>query len=320
MPEPKPVVPASPPLVPGEPEAVFIGGVPRSGTSLMRNILGKHPRIAIADENHYLGHMLPGQGVRHDVRRIGDLADDATIRRLVDFLYDELPKGSRLRPSSPYWRWLARKVPRTEMEARLLAAERSERGVFTAAMRAWSDRRRKAIFGEKTPAHIRHADELLAWYPTARFIHMIRDPRAAYRSEVKRRLEESTAFPYRHLVRVPLLLRAFCLFETSYAWADAVNRHRALARRHPDRYRIVRFEDLVREPEVQVRAVCAFLGVEFVPSMLEQRVVSKGDRVGETGFDAGAADRWRASVTPREAAWIGRLLGRRIGEMGYPRA
>ena len=32
---------------------------------------------------------------------------------------------------------------------------------------------------------------------------------------------------------------------------------------------------------------------------------------------AGAADRWQASIGRRQAAWLRRLLGRRIAEMGY---
>ncbi len=313
-------IPVTVPTKPGEPEAVFIGGVPRSGTTLMRTVLQKHSRIAIADENHFMGHMLPRLGVRHDLRRFGDLHDDANVRRFVAHLYGPFMEGSRLREVSPYWRWLTMRVPREEVEARILRGERSERGVFTALLRTYADRRSRAIYGEKTPAHVRWAGELLDWYPTARFIQMIRDPRAVYRSEVKRRRAHAVTFPYRYVVRVPLLLRAFCLAEVCWAWIDAVHRHRALTRAYPDRYRLVRFEDLVATPETEIPAICAFLGVPFVPRMLEQEVVSQGDRQGEAGFDAGAADRWRSQVTAGEIRWIARLLGARLDEMGYPRA
>lgn len=304
-----------------EPEAIFVVGVSRSGTTLMRMILGRHSRIAIAPENHYLGHLVPWEGARHDFRRAGDLRDDAAVRRLVARIYsDGFQRGSRLRESSPFWRWLARRVPRAELEQRLLAGERSERGVFTAVLRSYADRRHKPIFGEKTPAHIRWADTLLEWYPTARIVHMIRDPRAVFRSELKRRSAHPESFPYRLLVRVPALLRGFILLEVAWAWADAVARHRALSRRYPDSYRLVRFEDLVRDPETTTDRLCEFLGVTPERVMLKQRVVSRGERLGETGFDAGAADRWRVAVTPGEARWLGWLLGRRIEEMGYQRS
>jgi hypothetical protein len=302
-----------------EPEAIFVVGVSRSGTTLMRKILGKHSRIAIADENHFLGHLLPSQGVRHALRRAGDLRDDAAVSRVVDIIYsDEFQGGSRLRDSSPFWRWIAKRVPRDELETRLLDGERSERGVFTAVLRLYADRRRKAIFGEKTPAHIRWADTLLEWYPTARIVHMVRDPRAVYRSELKRRNARPESLPYRWLVRAPQLMRSFILVEVAWAWAGAVSHHRTLARRYPTSYQMVRFEDLVRAPEAEIDHLCAFLGVAPEPVMLDQKVVSRGERLGETGFDAAAADRWRASISSGEAWWLRRLLGRRIVEMGYP--
>ncbi len=303
-----------------EPEAIFVVGVPRSGTTLMRMVLGKHSRIAIADESHYLGHRAPKRGARQDLRRVGDLRDDAAVRRLVERIYsDEFQRNSRLRESSAFWRWLARRVPRDELQRRLLDSERTERGVFTAVLRAYADRKGKAIFGEKTPAHIRWAETLLEWYPRARIVHMVRDPRAVFRSELKRRNARPESFPYRFLVRVPPLMRGFVMLEVVEAWANAVTHHRTLARRHPTSYRMVRFEDLVRDPEAEIERLCDFLGVAPEPAMLQQKVVSRGDRLGETGFDAAAADRWRDSISPGEVRSIGWLLGRRIEQMGYPR-
>jgi hypothetical protein len=303
-----------------EPEAVFIVGVSRSGTTLMRRVLDSHSRIAIATENHYLGHLLPWEGARTYFRRAGDLREDPSIRRLVNLIYSgEFQQRSRLREVSPFWRWLTRHVPQPDLEARLLAAERSERGIFTALLRAYADRRGKAVMGEKTPAHLAFVETLLEWYPGARIVHMVRDPRAVYVSEVRRRSEHPESVPYRWLVRRPRLLRTFVLLEVSWAWAAAVSRHRQLARRHARSYRMVRFEDLVAAPEATLGALCAFLGVALEPRMLRQRVTSKGSMVGQPGFDAAAADRWRTSIGAHEAHWIRRLLGARIEEMGYPR-
>jgi hypothetical protein len=301
-----------------EAEAVFIVGVSRSGTTLMRRILDSHSRIAIAGENHFLGHLLPWEGARVYLRRAGDLRDDDAVRRLVDLIYSgELWRRSRLREPSPHWAWLTRRVPREALEARLLAGERSERGVFTAVLRAYADRRRKPIMGEKTPAHIGWVDTLMAWYPEARVIHMLRDPRAVYASELRRRLQHPVTVPYRWLVHVPPLMRVFILHEVAWAWASAVNRHRDLSRRYPDAYRLVRFEDLVRDPERTIAGVCEFLGVDLEPRLLQQKVVSRGSRAGQPGFDDGAADRWRSAVGPRSERWLRLLLGRRFEELGY---
>ena len=110
--------------------------------------------------------------------------------------------------------------------------------------------------------------------------------------------------PYRWLVHIPDLMRQFILVETAWAWAGAVAHHRRLSRRYPANYRMIRFEDLVREPEATVERLCAFLGIEPEPRMLRQKVVSSGSLFGRSGFDAGAADRWRTTVRPgRHAGW-----------------
>ena len=302
------------------PEAVFVVGLPRSGTTLMRRVLNTHSRIAIAGENNYLGRQLSPRGVRDDVRRLGDLRDDATVREVVTLLYSErFQRGTWLRRREEFWTWVARYLPREELERRVLEGERSERGLFTALLQAHAARRGKPIFGEKTPAHFRWAETLLEWYPRASVVHMLRDPRAVYRSQLKRLARDTTARFYRVLGHVPPLAKAWILVEVAWVWSSAVARHRRLARRYPDRYRLVRFEDLVREPASEIERLCEFLGVEFEPAMLEQKVVSRGDRLGEAGFDAEAADRWRGSLSALETRSLGWLLGRRIEEMGYPR-
>jgi hypothetical protein len=310
-----------PPAGSREPAAIFVVGVSRSGTTLMRNVLNSHSRIAIAPENHYLGHLLPGAGYRRLFRQEGDLADDQAIRRIVARIYSEaFQRDDRVRPVSPYWRWVKRHYAPEELERRLLAAPRTERGQFDALLRAFADARGGSVIGEKTPAHIAFADTLMGWYPGARIVHMIRDPRGVYVSELRRRLETPTAIPYRWLVRLPLLFRVFVLLQTTWAWAGAVRRHRRLRRRYPGAYRLVRFRDLVQQPEATIRDVCMFLGVDYEPAMLEQEVTSRGVTLGRSGFDATAADRWRGSISSREAAWIDRLLGRRLDEMGYERS
>jgi hypothetical protein len=302
----------------GEPEAIFIVGVSRSGTTLMRRILDKHSRIGIATENHYLGHLLAWEGARHYFRRVGDLHDDAAVGDLVELIYSgELQRRSRLRELSPYWRWLTDKVPREDIEAYLLASDRSERGIFEAFLRIYADRRGKAVIGEKTPAHLAYVETLLEWFPDGRVVHCMRDPRGIYVSELRRRREHAVAFPYRQLALVPPLLERFVLLQVVWAWAGALNRHRALRRRYPERYGMVRFEDLVAEPTETLAELCTFLGVTPEQRMLEQKVTSKGARVGSVGFDSGASDRWREHIGAGAKSTIEKLLGRRLVEMGY---
>lgn len=299
---------------------VFIVGLSRSGTTLMRHILDRHPEIAICPENHFMGHLAPCEGVRYKLRRFGDLTRDENVHRAVAFLYaGGLERASRWRSQSALWTWLARRVPRDEFTDRLLRSDRSERAVFSAVMDAYADRQGKRIKGEKTPAHLRYVPTLLKWYPSGRVVHIMRDPRAIFSSEVRRRRSSPGGVPYRLLARVRPLLVAFVLLETTVTWAESARRWRRYRREFPDRYRMVRFERLVRDPEREIEAICRFLGVGFHRHMLEQEVVSMGAHLGQQGIDTGAADRWRSSLPSLANRWFWALLGKDLTALGYRR-
>ena len=300
-------------------EAVFIVGVSRSGTTLMRHILEGSSRVSICRENHFLGHLLASEGVRQQLRtRFGDRPDDDRARRLVDFLYDGgLERSSRLRGMSRQWVWTTRHVPRDLFLERFLASDRSERALFEIVLRTYADHEGKAIMGEKTPAHVRYVDTLLEWFPGGRVVHMVRDPRAIYVSELRRRAEHSPSLPYRLLRPIGPLLSGFILLETTLAWLESVIRLERNRKRHADRYLAVRFEDLVADPEREIRRTCDFLGIAFEQPMLDQVVVSRGHNLGHAGFDRGAAGRWRDRLGPAGRGWFRAWFGPQLRRLGY---
>ena len=309
--------PKSAPAPANEPEAIFVVGVSRSGTTLLRTILQQSERIAIAMENHYVGHVVRGYGAREQFRRLGELSDDETVRRIVEFVYSgEMQRRSRLREISPFWRWLIREIPPAEVEQRLLAAERSEKGIWAALLRLYADFHGRAVMGEKTPAHLAFADTLLEWFPRSRIVHIVRDPRAVYVSDTRRRRDRPTA-PYGWLMRMPLAFETVMLVQTVLAWSAAARRHWRLVREHSGHYTMIRFEDLVRRPDEVLPALFDFLGVALPATVTDVKVVSRGFNLGEAGFDAGAADRWRAHIHPFAARFLRLFLGRAMRRLGY---
>ncbi len=297
---------------------VFIVGVSRSGTTLLRKTLNRSDRIAISNENHFLGHLLAREGARWKFRRFGDLSRDDNVRRLVDYVYDGgLEASSRLRGMSKQWHWIVKSVDREDFLRRLLQSDRSEAALFTVMMQVYADHKGKPIMGEKTPSHVRYVPTLLQWFPAGKVIHMLRDPRAIYVSELRRRREDPETFPYRQLRGTGPVFALYILLETTFAWLESVSlcdRYRA---QYPDKYYPLVFEELVRDPEQQLKRVCEFLGVEFQDDMLKQKVVSKGFAAGQVGFDAAAADRWRTQIDPWANSWFSFLFRKRMTALGY---
>jgi hypothetical protein len=298
---------------------IFIVGVSRSGTTLMRQVLNCSDQIAICEENHFLGHLIPSQGARHKFRKFGDLADDDNVRKLVDYIYSgEFDKDSRkFRILSYHWRWILKRVDKEDLLQRILDSDRSERALFTVMMQVLADRWGRPIAGEKTPAHIRYVPTLMEWFPNGKIIHMLRDPRAIFVSELRRRKSLAITIPYKHLKRVDFLFELFIVLQTTLAWFESILRYHKYRELYPNNYYLLRFEDLVNDPEKHIRRVCDFLEVDFQKKMLDQVVVSRGFRLGQAGFDAQAATRWKEHVAPWINAWFLFGFRRYLEEFGY---
>jgi hypothetical protein len=295
-----PAIASGPERLPTEPEAIFVVGVARSGTTMMRALLQTSDRIAIARENHFMGHIFGRRGARHFFRKAGDLASDDAVRKVVNMIYSgEYERLAGWRRPSPFWFWLKDSVPRDEMERRLLAAERSERGMFGAFLRVYADMEGRPVMGEKTPTHLNYVDTLLEWFPDARVIHMLRDPRAVYVSDRYRRRTKGR-WPYTWLMKAPLVLESYLIVLTVIAWRRALRLHPRLLKAHPGRYMLVRFEDVVKRPDETLPGLFEFLGVEL-PERAKSDVfvpVKHGMRSSDEGIDPTAADRWRERIHP----------------------
>ncbi|RPI84973.1 MAG: sulfotransferase [Chloroflexi bacterium] len=300
------------------PGPIFIVGVSRSGTTLMRNILNESDQIGISRENHFLGHLLGSEGMRYKFQQFGDLSVDENVHKLVDFIYSgEIEKSSKLRRISAHWRWILRRIDRDVFLQKVLDSDRSERALFTIMMECFAERKGKQIIGEKTPAHIRYVPTLMDWYPNARVIHMIRDPRAVFVSEYNRRLKEAQSVPFKQLKKIPYLLKLYLLAQTTVTWAESINLYHQYSEKYPGRYYALKFEDLVREPEKNISNLCNYLGVEFQEKMLHQSVVSMGFQAGKSGFDSQAADRWKKNIDPWMNTWLTRHFRQELRALGY---
>ncbi len=228
-----------------------------------------------------------------------------------------------------FWIWLRRNVTPDEMVDRLAATDLTERSIFATLLVLYGERRgasdANAVLGEKTPAHLRDVPRLNEWFPDARFIHTFRDPRGIYASEL-RRLKQGRWGPKARMPWVPgavidPFLGPLEAMSTARAWHDAARLHRRYERLLGERYRLVRFEDLISSPEREVRAICEFLDIPFDVALLEGVDVVGSSfedrRHAASGFDPSAAERWRRELHPMARAWFSMSVGAQLGEFGY---
>jgi hypothetical protein len=255
---------------------IFIVGLPRSGTTLMGSLLSAHPAIAIAPETHFLNHWL---------KLFAHL--DLKQRRDFELFWAEFSSSERF----SYFGLEAGSI-----KAQILSKSTTDAPViFSTMLQHYARDRHKQRWGEKTPAHYQFMDRLLEWYPQARLIYMLRDPRAVTRS----------------LLDVP--------WASNYAVAHA-NRWRLGVRdlkrwlKEP-RVLIVKYETLVTAPEIELRRVCEFVGEAFTPQMFDRSEESSPiiNREGWARDHLQAAlkpistdniEKWRTDLAPDHIAAI----------------
>ena len=211
---------------------LLVLGVRRSGTTLLRVILDRSSALAIPDESYFVPQLAERHGAHVDPDDfLDDLSRLPTVREW-DVSLEEV--RGRLRPGMALGDAVA------------------------AVYETYAARFGKARWGDKTPMYMAYLPLLERLFPTALYVHLIRDGRDAATSFLampRGIVTESWAHP-----------RTAAGFACQ--WWTEVEAARALGRRVGDRYLEVRYEDLVRAPAAAIERICAFAGLAYEPSML----------------------------------------------------
>jgi hypothetical protein len=288
---------------------VFVTGASRSGTTMLTQILGRHSEVCGLRETHYFG------GFCDPLRDPADHPID--VDRAVTTLFVRLNEGihSRSQHSSDP----AISVVLDALDPGAGAAE-----TFATVAATFARRAGKAVPCEQTPRNVYYARALLEWYPRCRFVHVLRDPRGVMASQKFRWRRRSLLADPTRLSRVEQL-RTWVNYHP-YAVARLWNlaTRCALELEHHPRVHLLRLEDLLREPEQRMRAVCEFLDLDFEPGMLDIERVNSSHVAKSSagrGLDASSIDAWRGRLTGIEQAIVHRRCGalmRRVGYSGEP--
>ena len=191
---------------------VFIGGMFKSGTSLLRAMLGLHSQIFAGLETQWLT----------EEARIGDTIQRREWLERLSIFFD---------------------VPCSSLEE-VLGDELQIEACLDHLMDFVARREGKSRWAEKTPHNVGNIDRILSYWPDAKVLHIVRDPRDVYASLVEiGKWPEPTVFA-----------RHWC--NTVGAGRDWIN---AAGGKHPS-YHEIRYEELVLAPEATMQKILQFLG------------------------------------------------------------
>ncbi len=289
--------------------APFVVGAPRSGTTLLRLMLDAHPALAIPPETYFVPK------AAKQWRRIERVRNRSANPR--ERFYEAVTEHTRW----PDFHMDAQAFKRRLDEERPQDVGEAVRIFY----RLYAERAGKVRWGDKTPFYVRRMSLLQEILPEARFIHIIRDGR-------------DLTLSIQGLWFGPNSIDEAAEFWTSRI---AEGREQAPTLEH---YMELRYEDLVEDPEPELRRICEFVELPFDERMLhyhenvderlapetppeeiapDGRVVSTAERQAIMANVARPPDksrigRYRTEMPEADRERFESVAGPLLRELGYP--
>lgn len=224
---------------------VFIVGTPRSGTTLFRLIIDSHPEIAITPESSFLFRKTALWN-----RLYPDISNQYTMQLFLDDLR-KLPQVKAWLPEI----CTARKL----MQDNKKIATFSE--FIDAVFTCYAQTKGKERWGDKTPKNLHAIDQIIALFPSAKILIIVRDCRDVALS-----------------LRKAEFSKVSCISAARRWQKDAAITRRAI-RKYGEQISLVRYEDLLKAPGKIVKAVLDFLDLSDDPEILKHYMKHDDDVV-----------------------------------------
>ena len=294
---------------------IFILGSHKSGTSLLRSLLHGAPDLFVIPlETHFF--QFTGFWVDYALRR--NFPRQLTFAEVLAAMRAHLERSNRLTSRTSdsvlVGRW---DVPAFEAWMKERGREPFEAGDWRGFFDIYVEAIHVGLFGhppnasrfvEKSVEHAEFAALLKQLYPDASFIHIVRNP---YATLVSLRRHMSIA-------GYPMLGPALAALNNSY-YHLYHNPHIV-----PD-YLVIRYEDLLRQPEAAMREIAKHTDIPFSADLLTPTDLdglwtgnSSSGQAFE-GISPRPIDAWQAHIHPLETAFVNQLFPHVLRDYGYER-
>lgn len=270
---------------------IFVTGASRSGTTMLSRVLGNTDAVLALKELHFFGGLLPLEECSVPIGR--ERASGVVAMTLARVARDVWVKEA----TDQEW-MLARRIVEELADDEVTGDE-----LFARSMAEVLRESPAVRVCEQTPRNIYYAGHLLDVYPNAQVVHVVRDPRAVLASQkdrYKMRKLGGKNVPVSEVVRLWLNYHPVSMMKL---WRSATEQAQSLT--DHDRFRVVRYEDLIGEPEATLQSLCAWLDLEYIEEMTE--VPHWGSSTVEhsesAGLSSASIDKWQTVLNGAEIAY-----------------
>ena len=263
---------------------LFISGRQHSGNTVVTMIFGQVPDCFAANvEGWFFEH-------RGLVEKIRDPAKRA--RYIVDILRLE---DTALAERARQWlvRWHCEHPDAASID------------VYRQAMQFVTAGTGKRFWVRRATSYIFYGEQILSLMPEARMLYLLRNPYDVCASKKRRNPREDRFLGW------------------VVSWNRGLRLATGLKQRYPDRFRIVRYEDMVTTPVETMRGIFDFAGVPFQERYLDVPHVNRSEahetRTSKTrGLNPSRVYYYRGILSPAEIAAVDMLVWKQALQEQYP--
>jgi len=296
---------------------VFICGHRKSGTTLLLCLLDNHPELLVypADSAFFYGYY-----PRYDTN---EFTSEQKISRMVDFVLYQLEYEIKLLPEDfqneinfpieQFKEEFINLVKKTELKPKDML-----KCLFESYHRNWKKTQNAKFCIEKTTSTEIYANEIIQWFPNAKFIHVIRDPRDNWGS-----LKSGWDKRYQKFNDDLNRLMQSMIDRGKLGMELAEKNQKVLG---ADVYKIIKYEDLTNNPIKELQELSNFIGISY-HSFMEQPTVCgqlwKGNNFDGHSFDKPSTinvGKWAERTTKEEAQLIEFYFADLMNKYGYEAA
>jgi hypothetical protein len=269
------------PPIEKEKSLFFLVGPPRSGTKLLRAILNQAQGVAVAPESHIYPKFL-----QHYEQRDPYSHREEILERIEGTLYMER---------------LKRNDYRIELDDLVQIGDRIQDVIrrFMCRIAKEIDPNVKFV-GDKTPSYSHHILTLHHFFPEARFVAIVRDPR-------DRALSISSSWGKSSEM-------------AALNWREPVRRILEAKKELGKHLHLIKYEELLEDPELTVKGICEHLGIAYEERMLQE--ADSTEKFGSVqrmkGIQKGNAGKYWEGLSQRRIRSIEAIVLDEMRSVDYP--
>lgn len=235
----------------------FIVGIGRSGTTLLMSMLNAHPAIQATPEINFFNFF----SAQWESKKHFSEADKKLVMQFV------------LRYKNHNFSGFGFDLGHfEEMESQSFSMLYKN---FYSSFTYGGERKESRFFFDKNPINSLYLERIIRLFPESKFVFLLRDPRAGYLSRKQK-----------------VNFRSTNIYFNAYRWLLYNQEVLKFATLYPEKFFMLRYEDLVSDTESEMRRMAAFFGFAY-----DERMMRFHENVTKNSFEKAASEKQERAFT-----------------------